>query len=81
MGSLDAAPERGRVRAIQDWLRGRTDTALGRLAAAVVPRLFRGEPQLGVCGDDLSALSVLPAVLVAIAYFHPSGSDANARFG
>ena len=66
-----------RVERIQDWLRGRADTALGRLALQWFGRYFEASRNSGCAITVYSSLSVLPAALVAVAYFHPSGSDAN----
>ena len=68
---------RGRVEAIQDWLRRRTDTALGRLALQWFRGYFAASRNSGCAATVYSSLSVLPAALVAIAYFHPSQSNAN----
>jgi membrane protein len=75
-------PDQGRVghariTRIQDWLHGRADTALGRLALQWFGRYFESSRNSGCAITVYSALSVVPAALVAVAYFHPSGSDAN----
>lgn len=68
---------RGRVDAIQDRLRRRTDTALGRLALQWFRGYFAASRNSGCAATVYSSLSVLPASLVAIAYFHPLQSNAN----
>src|SRR6478752_6943264 len=68
----------GRVGAIQDWLRRRADTALGRLALQWFRGYFAASRNSGCAATVYSSLSVLPAALVAVAYFHPTGDDANA---
>jgi membrane protein len=72
-----AEVESGRVRAIQDWLRRRAETSVGRLALQWFRGYFEASRNSGCAATVYSALSVLPAALVAVAYFHPSGSDAN----
>ena len=67
----------GRVEAIQGWLRGRADTALGRLALEWFRGYFAASRNSGCAATVYSSLSVLPAVLVAVAYFHPAQSSAN----
>ena len=49
MSNAETAAGGGRIKAVQDWLSGRADTRLGRLRAAVVSKLLRGEPQLWLC--------------------------------
>jgi hypothetical protein len=68
---------RGRAKAIQGWLRGRADTSLGRLALQWFRAYFAASRNSGCAATVYSSLSVLPAALVAVAYFHPSGNDAN----
>lgn len=75
---VDAEPQSGRVKAIQDWLRGRADTRLGRLALQWFRRYFEASHNSGCAATVYSALSVLPGALVAVSYFHSSGSDTNA---
>ena len=67
----------GRVQAVLDWLRGRSDTALGRLALHWFQTYFEASRNSGCAATIYSSLSVLPAALVAIAYFHPTGGNAN----
>jgi hypothetical protein len=62
---------------VQDWLRGRADTSLGRLAFQWFRAYFAASRNSGCAVTIYSALSVLPAALVAVAYFHPSQGDAN----
>jgi membrane protein len=69
---------RGRVGAIQNWLGARADTALGRLALQWFRGYFAASRNSGCAATIYSSLSVLPAALVAVAYFHPSQSNANA---
>jgi Virulence factor BrkB len=68
----------GRVKVLQDWLTGRADTRFGRLALQWFRAYFAASRNSGCAATIYSALSVLPAALVAVAYFHSSGSDANA---
>jgi membrane protein len=69
---------RGRVGAIQDWLRRRADTAVGRLALQWFRGYFAASRNSGCAATIYSSLSVLPAALVAVAYFHPSQGNTNA---
>jgi membrane protein len=68
---------RGRAEAIQDWLRRRADTALGRLALQWFRSYFAASRNSGCAATVYSSLSVVPAVLVAVAYFHPFQGNAN----
>ena len=84
MESADHRPMRdneskshGRVESIQDWLRRRADTALGRLALQWFRGYFAASRNSACAVTVYSALSVLPAALVAVAYFHPLQGDAN----
>lgn len=76
----EAAGETGtqRVRSIQEWLRRRADTAVGRLALGWFRAYFEASRNSGCAATIYSSLSVLPAALVAVAYFHPSQDDSNA---
>ena len=66
------------MKAVQDWLSGRADTRLGRLALQWFRAYFEASHNSGCAATVYSTLSVLPAALVAVAYFHSSGSDTNA---
>jgi membrane protein len=68
---------RGRVESIQDWLLRRADTAVGRLALQWFRSYFAASRNSGCAATIYSSLSVLPAALVAVAYFHPLQGDAN----
>ena len=72
------AVESGRVQAFMGWLRGRVETPLGRLALQWFRGYFEASRNSGCAATIYSSLSVVPAALVAVAYFHPTGSDANA---
>ena len=67
----------GRVQAAQDWLGRRADTRIGRLALQWFRGYFAASRNSGCAATVYSTLSVLPAVLVAVAYFHPSSGDTN----
>lgn len=69
--------EHGRARAVQNWLRTRVDTWLGLLAFEWFRRYFEASRNSGCAATVYSSLSVLPAALVFVAYFHPSENDAN----
>jgi hypothetical protein len=77
VGSVEREPGGNRVRAIQDWLRRRAETPLGRLALQWFRSYFEASRNSGCAATVYSSLSVLPAALVAVAYFHPSQNDAN----
>jgi hypothetical protein len=68
---------RGRARRIQDWLRGRADTSIGRLAFQWFRAYFEASRNSGCALTVYSSLSVLPAALVFIAAAHPFQSDVN----
>ena len=65
----EGGAQRGRVEAIQDWLRRRADTPLGRLALQWFRGYFAASRNSGCAATIYSSLSVLPAALVAVAYF------------
>jgi hypothetical protein len=67
----------GRAQAVQAWLRRRADTPLGQLALQWFRRYFEASHNSGCAATVYSSLSVLPAALVFVAYFHPSQGDAN----
>ena len=76
--SQETPASSGRVQALQDWLTGRADTRLGRLGLQWFRAYFAASRNSGCAATVYSALSVLPAALVAVALFHSSGSDTNA---
>jgi hypothetical protein len=65
------------VKAVHDWLAARADTALGRLAVNWFRAYFDASRNSGCAVTLYSSLSVLPAALVGLAYFHLSAADAN----
>lgn len=67
----------GRARRIQDWLKGRADTSIGRLALQWFRAYFAASRNSGCAVTVYSSLSVLPAALAFIAAAHPFQSDAN----
>jgi len=77
MDDSDGSALRGRVKTLVDWLSGRADTRLGRLALQWFRAYFAASRNSGCAASIYSTLSVLPAVLVAIAVFHPSSGDTN----
>jgi hypothetical protein len=77
MEEPETGNESQRVRAVQEWLRRRVETPLGRLALQWFRGYFAASRNSGCAATVYSSLSVLPAALVAVAYFHPTGSDAN----
>jgi hypothetical protein len=78
MANVETSTRGTRFRAVQDWLSGRADTSVGRLTLQWFRAYFEASRNSGCAITVYSSLSVLPAALVAIAYFHSSGSDANA---
>ena len=78
VGELDSPTERGRAKRLLDWLYGRTDTKLGRLALQWFQAYFHASRNSGCAVTVYSTLSILPAALVFVAVLHPSGGDANA---
>ena len=73
----DAGLRRGRARRIQDWLRSRADTAVGRLALQWFRAYFSASRNSGCAVTVYASLSVVPAALVFIAAAHPFQSDVN----
>jgi membrane protein len=73
----DADLRRGRARRIQDWLLGRGDTALGRLALDWFRAYFAASRNSGCAVTVYASLSVFPAALAFIAAAHPFQSDVN----
>ena len=77
MGDSQLAARSGRIKATQDWLARRADSPLGRLAEQWFRAYFAASRNSACAVTVYSSLLVLPAVLVAIAYFHPSRTNAN----
>lgn len=73
----DEGLRRGRARRIQDWLRGRADTSIGRLALEWFRVYFAASRNSGCAVTVYSSLSVIPAALVFIAAVHPFQGDTN----
>jgi membrane protein len=71
-----AAPQ-GRVNAVLHWLTGRANTPVGRLALQWFRAYFKASHNSGCAATVYSTLAVLPAVLVAVAVFHPSSGNTN----
>lgn len=78
MSNAETAAGGGRIKAVQDWLSGRADTRLGRLLLLWFRSYFEASRNSGCAATVYSSLSVLPAALVTVSYFHSSGSDTNA---
>ena len=78
MANAETGARGTRIRAVYDWLSGRADTRLGRLALQWFRAYFEASRNSGCAATVYSTLSVLPAALVAVAYLHSSGSDTNA---
>ncbi len=67
----------GRVKSLLDWLGRRGETPVGRLSLQWFRAYFAASRNSGCAASIYSTLSVLPAVLVAIAVVHPSSGDTN----
>jgi uncharacterized BrkB/YihY/UPF0761 family membrane protein len=63
---------------VQDWLSGRADTPTGRFAVRWFRAYFAASRNSACAATLYSCLSVLPTVLVGVAYLHLSSSDSNA---
>jgi uncharacterized BrkB/YihY/UPF0761 family membrane protein len=61
-----------------DWLRGRADTSLGRLAFLWFRRYFEASSNSGSAAAAYITLSVLPAALVIIGLFNLAQGDESA---
>ena len=77
MDNTENVAPRGRVSAVLRWLTGRADTPLGRLALQWFRAYFEASRNSGCAATVYSTLSVLPAVLVAVALLHPTSGDTN----
>jgi uncharacterized BrkB/YihY/UPF0761 family membrane protein len=62
---------------VQDWLARRADTSVGRLSLQWFRAYFAASHNSACAVTIYSVLSVFPAVLVFLAYVHPSGSSTN----
>lgn len=67
-----------RLGAARDWLSGRVDTSLGRLALLWFRRYFEASRNSGAATATYLMLSVLPTALVIIAVFNLARGDENA---
>jgi membrane protein len=67
-----------RVQAVQDWLRRRADTPVGRLSLQWFRAYFAASRNSGCAISLYSSLSVLPAALVIIAVLYAPGGQTNA---
>ena len=75
----DAAGTGGsRLAAARDWLDGRADTGLARLALLWFRRYFEASRNSGAAASTYITLSVLPTALVIIAIFNLGKADENA---
>ena len=68
----------GRRSAVAGWLRGRTQTGVGRLAFLWFHRYFEASRNSGAAAAAYITLSVLPAALLFIGFFHLVSGNANA---
>jgi membrane protein len=77
--SADGAGTGGsRLAAVRDWLDGRADTGLARLALLWFRRYFEASRNSGSAATTYITLSVLPTALVIVAIFNLSKGDENA---
>jgi membrane protein len=77
--SADAAGTGGsRLAAVRDWLDGRADTGLARLALLWFRRYFEASRNSGSAATTYITLSVLPTALVIVAIFNLSKGNENA---
>jgi membrane protein len=67
-----------RAQAVQEWLRRRADTPIGRLSLQWFRAYFAASRNSGCAITIYSSLSVLPMALIIVALVYGSGSDTNA---
>jgi membrane protein len=67
-----------RLSAVTEWLRGRTETSLGRLALLWFRRYFEASRNSGAAAAAYIILSVLPAALVIIGIFNLAKGNESA---
>ena len=67
-----------RLSAVVGWLRGRTDTSIGRLALLWFRPYFEASRNSGAAAAAYITLSVLPAALVIIGIFNLAGGNESA---
>ena len=78
-GGVEAPGTGGsRLEAAQGWLRGRTDSGLGRLVLLWFRRYFESSRNSGSAATTYITLSVLPTALVIVAIFNLAKGDENA---
>ena len=68
----------GRLAAILDWLRGRADNPVGRLAILWFRRYLEASRNSGAAASAYFMLSVVPAALVVVAFFNLAAGNQNA---
>jgi uncharacterized BrkB/YihY/UPF0761 family membrane protein len=68
----------GRVAAILDWLRGRADRSVGRLALLWFRRYLEASRNSGAAATAYFMLSAFPTALVMVAFFNLAGGNENA---
>ena len=69
---------RSRLAAALGWLRGRADSALGRLVLLWFRRYFEASRKSAAAASTYITLSVLPTALVIVAIFNLAKGDENA---
>jgi len=75
--SAEGEPTGGRVQRVLGWLRGRSDSPIGRLALQWFRAYFAASRNSGCAIAIYSSLSVLPAALVFVAAVYAVGGDVN----
>ena len=77
---VEEAPGTGgsRLAAAQGWLRGRTDSRLGRFVLLWFRRYFEASRNSAAAASTYITLSVLPTALVIVAIFNLAKGDENA---
>jgi membrane protein len=68
----------GRLAAVGDWLRGRADSGVARLALLWFRRYLDASRNSGAAASAYFTLSALPTALVVVAFFNLAASDENA---
>ena len=66
-----------RVQAVQEWLRRRADTPVGRLSLQWFRAYFAASRNSGCAITIYSSLSVLPMALIIVAVLYAPGGDTN----
>ena len=68
----------GRLAAVLQWLRGRADSSVGRLALLWFRRYLGASRNSGAAASAYFTLSAIPAALVGVAFFNLAAGNQNA---